>query len=148
MFFLDLHGAGVVQGLSDLEGDLTQAIRQQVGEAIPITAAFDLHGNISQSMADALDGTFSCHLYPHTDMHLRAVEAIDLIVDMIENDFRPVTHVETIPMLVPTTTTMEGIGQDILGKMLAAEAETGVIDVSWFHGFPYTDISPRWVVIL
>ena len=138
--FLDLHGAGVVQGLSDLESDLTQAIRQQVGEAIPITAAFDLHGNISQSMADALDGTFSCHLYPHTDMHLRAVEAIDLIVDMIENDFRPVTHVETIPMLVPTTTTMEGIGKDILGKMLAAEAESDVIDVSWFHGFPYTDI--------
>ena len=138
--FLDLHGAGVVQGLSDLEGDLTRAIRQQVGEAMPITAAFDLHGNITQSMADALDGIFSCHLYPHTDMHLRAAEAIDLIVDMIENDVRPVTYVETIPMLVPLTTTMEGVGQNTLRKMLAAEAESNVIDVSWFHGFPYTDI--------
>ena len=138
--FLDLHGAGVVEGLSDLEGDLTQAIRQQVGEAIPITAAFDLHGNVSQKMTDALDGTFACHLYPHVDMHLRAIEAIDLILDMIEHNYRPVTHVETIPMLVPTTTTMLGIGKEMLEKMLAAESESGVIDVSWFHGFPYTDI--------
>jgi microcystin degradation protein MlrC len=138
--FLDLHGAGVVAGLSDLEGDLTQAIRHQVGEAIPITAAFDLHGNVTQAMADALDGTFACHLYPHTDMHLRAREAIDLIVDMIDNDYRPVTHVETIPMLVPTTTTMLGVGENMLGQMLEAESELNVVDVSWFHGFPYTDI--------
>jgi len=138
--FLDLHGAGVVEGISDLEGDLTQAIRHQVGEAIPMTAVFDLHGNVTQIMADALDGTFACHLYPHTDMHLRAREAIDLIVDMLEHDYRPVTHVETVPMLMPTTTTMLGIGKEMLEKMLAAESEAGVIDVSWFHGFPYTDI--------
>ena len=138
--FLDLHGAGVVAGLSDLEGDLTQAIRHQVGEAIPVTAAFDLHGNVTQAMADALDGCFACHLYPHTDMHLRAREAIDLIVDMLEFNYRPVTHVETIPMLVPTTTTMLGVGKDILAQMLSAESELNVVDVSWFHGFPYTDI--------
>ena len=138
--FLELHGAGVVQGITDLEGDLAQAIRHLVGEAIPITAALDLHGNVTQVMADALDGAFACHLYPHTDMHLRASEAIDLIVDMLEHDFRPVTHVETIPMLVPTTTTMLGIGKSMLEKMINAESEAGVIDVSWFHGFPYTDI--------
>jgi microcystin degradation protein MlrC len=138
--FLELHGAGVVHGVTDLEGDLTRAIRHVVGEAIPITAAFDLHGNITQTTADALDGIFSCHLYPHTDMHLRAREAIDLIVDMLEHEYRPVTHVKTIPMLAPTTTTMEGIGKSMLERMLAAESEENVIDVSWFHGFPYTDI--------
>lgn len=138
--FLELHGAGVAQGVTDLEGDLTQAIRHLVGEAIPITAAFDLHGNVTQTMADALDGIFACHLYPHTDMHLRAREAIDLIVEMLEHDFRPATHVETIPMLVPTSTTMEGIGKSMLERMLVAESEENVIDVSWFHGFPYTDI--------
>ena len=54
--FLDLHGAGVVTGLPDLEGDLVVAIRAQLGEAVPITASFDLHGNVTQTMADALDG--------------------------------------------------------------------------------------------
>lgn len=137
--FLDLLGAGVADGVSDLEGDLALAIRTLVGEAVPITATFDLHGNVTQEMADALDGVFACHQYPHIDFHLRAHEAIDLIVGMLEENFRPVSHVETLPVLMPTTTTFEGIGKDILAKILELEQESGAIDVSWFHGFPYTD---------
>jgi len=137
--FLDLHGAGVVDGIGDLETNLTKVIRDLVGEAVPIAATFDLHGNINQAMCDALDGTFACHQYPHIDLHLRAREAIELIVRMHKENFRPVTHVEYLPLLLPTTTTFEGIGQAQLKNMLAAEAESGVIDVSWFHGFPYAD---------
>lgn len=136
---LALHGAGVVEGIEDLEGDLAIAVRALVGEAVPVTAVFDLHGNVTQTMADALDGVFACHQYPHIDMHERADEAIRLIVRMHEEGFRPVLHVETVPMLIPTTTTFEGIGQEMLARMLDAEAEPDVIDVSWFHGFPYTD---------
>ena len=33
--FLDLHGAGVVEHLQDLEGDLASAVRALVGEAVP-----------------------------------------------------------------------------------------------------------------
>jgi microcystin degradation protein MlrC len=139
--FLDLHGAGVVTGIDDLEGDLAAAIRDQVGEAVPITASFDLHGNVTQDMADALDGVFACHQYPHVDMHLRAEEAIRLIARMLDENFRPVLHVESVPMLMPTTTTFEGIGQEVLAFVLKAEQQQGVIDVSWFHGFPYTDIT-------
>ncbi|MDE0758991.1 MAG: M81 family metallopeptidase [Pseudomonadales bacterium] len=139
--FLELHGAGVVNGIEDLEGDLAQAVRDKVGEAVPITASFDLHGNVTQRMADALDGVFACHQYPHVDMHLRAEEAIRLISRMLAENFRPVIHVETVPMLMPTTTTFEGIGQRMLEFILEIEQTPGVIDVSWFHGFPYTDIS-------
>ncbi len=139
--FLSLHGAGVVEGIEDLEGDLCAAVREVIGEAVPMTAGFDLHGNVTQAMADALDGAFACHQYPHIDMHLRAEEAIRLIVRMHKEGFRPVLHVEHVPMLLPTTTTFEGIGQRTLERMLAAEAEPGVIDVSWFHGFPYTDVT-------
>ena len=138
--YLALHGAGVVAGLADLEGDLAVAVRQTVGEAVPVTASFDLHGNVTQRMADALDGAFACHQYPHVDMHERAREAIELIGAMLDEGFRPVLHVETVPLLLPTTTTFEGIGQSFLEEVLAAEADPDVIDVSWFHGFPYTDI--------
>lgn len=137
--YLELHGAGVVDGISDLEGDLAQAVRDLVGEAVPVTASFDLHGNVTQPMADALDGVFACHQYPHIDMHKRAAEAVRLIHRMREENFRPVTHIESLPMLLPTTTTFEGIGRQTLEMVLAAENEPGVIDVSWFHGFPYTD---------
>ncbi len=138
---LNLHGAGVVDGIEDLEGDLAVAVRKLVGEAVPVVATFDLHGNVTQTMADALDGVFACHHYPHIDLHLRAEEAVELIVKMRKENFRPVSHVETVPMLMPTTTTFQGPGKAMLEAMLEAEAEDGVIDVSWFHGFPYTDTS-------
>ena len=139
--YLDLHGAGVVNGIDDLEGDLVAAIRSLVGNDLPITASFDLHGNITQQMADVLDGTFTCHQYPHIDMHLRAEEAVRLIGGMLDDDIQSVTYVATVPMLIPTTTTFGGIGKQVLSEMLTAESEQGVIDVSWFHGFPYTDIA-------
>lgn len=138
--YLDLHGAGVVEGLPDLEGDLARAVRDLVGEAVPITASFDLHGNVTQAMADALDGAFACHQYPHIDMHLRAHEAVVLIADMLKEGFRPSIHVESVPMLMPTTTTFIGIGKEFLATVLEAEEHADIIDVSWFHGFPYTDI--------
>ncbi len=137
--FLDLHGAGVVDGIHDLEGDLVQAIRDLVGPNTAITATFDLHGNITAAMVEALDGTFACHQYPHIDLHWRAREAIELIKRMATENLKPVSHVEKLPMLMPTTTTFSGIGKARLAIMLAAEEEPGVIDVSWFHGFPYAD---------
>lgn len=136
---LCLHGAGVVEGIQDLEGDLARAVRVQVGEAVPVVASFDLHGNITQDMADALDGVFACHHYPHIDLHKRSAEAVALIQRMLEENFRPVTHVASAPMLISFATTFLGPGKAKLAQILLAEEESGVIDVSWFHGFPYTD---------
>ena len=64
-----LHGAGVVEGIQDLEGELASRVRNIVGEAIPIAASFDLHGNISPRMCEVLNGVFACHQYPHIDLH-------------------------------------------------------------------------------
>jgi microcystin degradation protein MlrC len=138
---LCLHGAGVVDGLEDLEGDLVAGIRELTGRQLPITASFDLHGNVTQSMADLLDGTFACHHYPHIDLHERAAEAVELIVRINREGIRPVTEITRIPMLLPTTTTFIDPGKARLEMMLAAEADPAIIDVSWFHGFPYTDVS-------
>lgn len=137
---LCLHGAGVVDGLDDLEGDLACAVREQVGAATPVTASFDLHGNVTQAMADALDGVFACHHYPHIDLHERAEEAVKLAQRMCVDGITTAIHVARVPMLMPTTTTFIDPGKRHLLEILAAEQETGVIDISWFHGFPYTDV--------
>ena len=137
---LALHGAGVVDGIDDLEGDLCVAVRAVVGPDVPVIATFDLHGNVTQTMADALDGVFACHQYPHVDMHLRSEEAAQLAARLARRALSTAVHVEPVPMLMPTTTTFEGAGLDMLNAMLAAEQTVGVVDVSWFHGFPYTDV--------
>ncbi len=138
--FLDLHGAGVVDGQPDLEGDLASAIRE-IAPDIPVTAAFDLHGNITQLMADHLDGVFTCHQYPHIDTHERARDAIHLIHRMNTEGLNTALRVVNVPMLMPTTTTFHGPGKAMLDHVLEmTDADQGIINISWFHGFPYTDI--------
>jgi microcystin degradation protein MlrC len=136
---IELHGAAVAIGTDDVEGDLGAAIREIVGD-IPVVGALDLHGNVSDAMGERYDALLGCHLYPHTDLHDRGVEAVDLIVRMIEGEVRPVTHVEHLPMLLPTATTDAGFPAARMNEVCAEiEARDGVLDCTVFHGFPYTD---------
>ena len=50
---LDLHGAMVVEGIDDGDGDFLAAVRRAVGPGCPIVATFDLHGNHTQRRLDA-----------------------------------------------------------------------------------------------
>lgn len=137
-----LHGAGVVDGIPDLEADLAEAIRAQLGPGIPMAACFDLHGNISQAMADQLNAVFACHHYPHTDQHERAAEAIQVLQELATSGKRPHCKVVRAPLLLPTTTTLFGIGEQMFKALKAQEAEhPELINVSWFHGFPYCDVA-------
>src|SRR6266508_89647 len=45
--YLSLHGAMEVEEIGDGESDLVSAIREQVGDAVPISVSLDLHGNIA-----------------------------------------------------------------------------------------------------
>ncbi len=135
-----LHGAGVVEGIADLEGDLAAAVRATLGD-VPITASFDLHANLTQAMADQLNGIFVCQQYPHIDLHQRAAEAVAAALNMVQTKRRGICRVTSLPMLMPTTTTFEGIGQTMLQALLAAEENAGCINLSWCHGFPYTDVA-------
>lgn len=139
---LALHGAGVADGVEDVEGDLAGAVRALVGPEIPIAAVYDLHGNMTDAMHDACDLTLPCKLYPHTDFRDRGIEAIELLLRVIRRELRPVTYVRRLPMLPYIVTTHAGFipaEVNALCRKLAAQA--GVIDCSWFHGFPYADIA-------
>ena len=136
---IELHGAAVAIGTDDVEGDLGAAIRDVVGD-IPVVGALDLHGNVSDEMGECYDALLGCHLYPHTDLHDRGVEAVDLIARMLDGEVRPVTRVEHLPMLLPTATTDEGHPAARMNEVCAEiESRPGVLDCTVFHGFPYTD---------
>lgn len=134
-----LHGAGVVSGLPDLEADLAQDVRRVLGD-VPIAASFDLHGNVTQAMADALNGVFVCRQYPHIDLHIQARAAVVHVQDMVLRGERSRCEVIRLPLLLPTTTTFEGIGAKILARLRTLEVEAACVNLSWFHGFPYTDV--------
>jgi microcystin degradation protein MlrC len=137
---LSLHGAGVAEGIDDIEGTLLGEIREVVGPDLPILVTLDLHGNQTQAMVDQATVLLNCHLYPHTDMYERGIEAVELAQLVVEGAIRPVTHMETLPMMIPPSTTMLSPAKDINELCWEWESGPGVIDVSFVHGFPHTDI--------
>lgn len=137
---VSMHGAGVVEGIDDLEADFAAAIRAVVGPDVPVVVPLDLHGNITTEMGERIDVMFGVQEYPHTDMFDRGAEAITTLPSLVAGTLRPTTHVERLPLLLPTSTTDEGPAADIRDLCLAAEKRPGVIDASFFHGFPYTDV--------
>lgn len=137
---LALHGAGVAQGADDLEGDLCQAVRALVGPQVKITLSLDLHGNLTQAMADSVECLFGVHYYPHTDMYERGHEQIMILPQLLSGALNPVTHIETVPMLLPTSTTNLPPAKAVVALCRQIEERNGLIDCTFFHGFPYTDI--------
>lgn len=136
---LDLHGAGVTEDLDDLEADLVGEVRALVGGNVVVVATHDLHGNVSQAEADALDLLFCCEQYPHDDLDERGREAINAGLRVVRGELHPVIHVEPLPLIMPTTTTYHGVGAQINARLRALEGRPGVIDVTLQHGFPYAD---------
>lgn len=146
--YLGLHGAGVVEGIPDLEGDLGRRVREVIGD-IPLVASLDLHANVSDEMVSVFDSLLGYRLYPHTDMDVRGRDSMNLIVDMLEGRAHPTLAVEHVPMLLPTSTTNPGHPGALMNDVCAEiQRRPGVIDCAVMHGFPYTDIADVGVHVL
>lgn len=139
---LALHGAGVAEGTDDLEGSILTAVREVVGPEVPVIATLDLHGNVTQTMVDKATVLLGCHLYPHVDANERGIEAIELAETIASGQLKPVSHLVQPPMLIPTSTTDIDPAKTINAICAEWESKPGVIDCTFMHGFPYTDI-PR-----
>ena len=145
---LSLHGAGVAEGIDDVEGTLLAEIRAAVGPDLPILVTLDLHGNLTQAMVDHATVLLGCHLYPHTDLYERGVESVELAERIVAGQLRPVTQLATLPMMLPPATTMLGPAREINELCWAWEARPGVVDVAFFHGFPHTDIPSMFATVV
>lgn len=141
---LDLHGAGVAEGVDDVEGDLCRRVREVLPSETKLVAAFDLHGNLTQEMADQLSLALGCHEYPHVDMSDRGAELIRLGARIVAEGLEPRIHVERLPLLLgtgPTTCTLDrGPAVDVNERCKALEQRPQILDCTFFHGFPPADV--------
>jgi microcystin degradation protein MlrC len=136
---LELHGAGVAERVADIETDVARMVREALGPGVPIVATLDLHGNITAAMAQSIDLMFGVELYPHTDMWERGHEAMTAAVTIQEGRLRPVTWVEPLPMLLTQFSTDFGPAARVNELCREVEKRPGVVDCTFFHGFPYSD---------
>ncbi|MEZ9367416.1 M81 family metallopeptidase [Shewanella sp. 10N.286.51.B2] len=141
VFYLMVHGAGIVQSTSDLEGDLAKSIREVVGVDTKIVASTDLHGKVTDLIAREYDYYTTCKEYAHVDFNPCAKEALLTGVSAFLNQLTPTMNYQKIPILLPPSTTMEAgtFGTLIRDKCLAYEENPQILNCSVMHGFPYQD---------
>jgi microcystin degradation protein MlrC len=139
---LILHGAMVVDGITDAEGDILEKVRKAVGKETPVVSTLDLHGNISEKMVANADAFFGYDTNPHVDPYERAVEATGRILEIIDGKIHPVMAIEKLKMMPPTINmrTAEGPMVRLFTMAREFEAQPKVINVSVFGGFPFADI--------
>ncbi len=138
---LDLHGAMVVDGLDDGEGDLLGAMRATVG-ALPIAVTLDFHANVTRAMVEAATLLHGYKTYPHVDMDARGREATERLRDVVAGRLRPTVAFRQPPLLPPIAgqLTARGPMRRLYDLADAMERRPGVISISIFAGFPLADI--------
>ena len=146
---LDLHGAMVVEGIEDGEGDLIVAVRKYIG-TLPIITTLDLHANIGPKMVKFSDVIIGYDTYPHIDMYDRGYEATLLLHKIIEGKTLPTMAYRQLPLLTPPPgqCTMKEPMISVLEKLHALEMLSGVETATLSMGFPFADISIAGVTVL
>lgn len=138
--FLDLHGAMVAEHENDGEGRLLMRVRAAVGPDVPIVAALDLHGNITQDMVDAADVLVGFRTYPHVDMADTGARAAAQLDALMARGASFAKAFRRVPFLVPIAwqSTQAEPGRSLYD--LVSRTETGpVASTSFFFGFPAAD---------
>ena len=138
---LDLHGAMVVDGIDDGEGDLLAAVRAAIGP-LPMAVTLDLHANVTPAMVRAATLLHGYKTYPHVDMDARGREATERLRDVVAGRLRPTVAFRQPALLPPIAgqATARGPMRRLYDLADAMEGRPRVITVSIFAGFPLADI--------
>ncbi|MBR2310332.1 MAG: M81 family metallopeptidase [Oscillospiraceae bacterium] len=136
-----LHGAGVAEDIEDLESYVLTELRKILGN-IPITVCLDLHGNITEEMTTLADGLFGIRKYPHTDKDQAGYLAMKTLAKILRENARVETVVQPLPLLVPISTGMTNNPPfpEMEDYFKSYVNQNGLIDATFFHGFPYADV--------
>ncbi len=142
--YLAMHGAAYVEGMDDAEGDWIAAARHTVGPDCPISASYDLHGNVSQRVVDQLDMFTAYRTAPHIDVDETKRRAVRMLATCLRDNVLPHVRWVTVPVLLPgeRTSTVDEPARGLYGRLPAAEAAQGVWDASIMVGYVWAD-EPR-----
>jgi len=139
--YLALHGASFVEGMEDAEGDFITAVRAAVGPDMPITASYDLHGNVSQAIVDGLDMYSAYRTAPHIDVEQTMRRAVALLVKSLTTGVRPAILWCPIPVMFPgeKTMTTDEPGKGLYARLPEIDAIEGIWDASLMVGYAWAD---------
>jgi len=140
---LDLHGAMVVEGYPDAEGELLRRLRACTPAGLPIGVALDFHANFSSDLIGNATAIAGYCTYPHVDVYETGARVGRSIRALLEGRSQPVILWRRLPMLthmLRQTPLMQPM-KDIMDRAMQAERDGEVCNASIFGGFPLADIA-------
>lgn len=142
--YLAMHGAMNVEGMEDAEGDWITAARAAVGPDCPISASYDLHGNVSQRIIDALDMFSTYRTAPHIDVEETKRRACAMLMQRLAGGVTPLLLWVPVPVLWPgeRTSTVDEPARSLYAQLPAVDAVDGILDASMMVGYVWAD-EPR-----
>ncbi len=142
---LELHGAMVAEHIDDGEGEFLARLRAQVGPAMPITVALDLHANVTRQMVAEADYLDLYRHYPHIDMSETGTRAATALLAIIRSGKRPAKAFRQLDFLIPINSgcTDFGPSREIYFEVMPAIERDmpDVFGLSFACGFPQADIA-------
>lgn len=135
-----LHGATCTPDYDDACGEFLRYLRSLIGDK-PMTAAFDLHANITSQILDNADFISAYHTYPHVDIYESGYRAASHCVAMLEGKKRYMASV-AIPMLVPPAgySTMIEPFHSLMNRAEKMVEDGKLVDFCIFPVQPWLDI--------
>ncbi|MDK4740061.1 M81 family metallopeptidase [Rhizobium sp. CNPSo 3464] len=142
--YLAMHGAMYVEGMEDAEGDWISAARELVGNDCMLSASYDLHGNVTQRIIDALDMYSTYRTAPHIDVEETMRRAVTMLVKSLKTGVKPVLLWAPIPVVLPgeRTSTVDEPAKSLYDLLPGIDAIDGVWDASLMVGYVWAD-EPR-----
>jgi len=148
--YLALHGAAASEKEDDVEGHVLSAVREVVGDKIPVAVCLDHHANITQRMVNCADVLIGHETQPH-DPVATGRKTARVLFDMLHGRLLPTMAWHKIPMITPQDQFLTSAGPMKEWFDLAREMEhrPGVIDVSPYPMQPWLDVAEGgWAVVV
>lgn len=142
--YLAMHGAVYVEGMEDAEGDWISATRELVGAACPITVSYDLHGNVTQRIIDAIDMFSTYRTAPHIDVEETMRRSVSMLVKSLQTGVKPGVVWAPIPVVLPgeRTSTEDEPAKSLYASLPGINQLETIWDASLMVGYVWAD-EPR-----
>lgn len=105
---------------------------------------------MTDDMVLLADGLFGYNTYPHVDGYERAIEAGEFVARLLRGQIKPVSYALRPPIAPPVVPARTGWGpiKELMERAFEYEKEPGVLNVSVYGGFVYSDIHDAGLAFL
>lgn len=146
------HGGMTATHTFDPDGEMVTRLRKAAGPQARIVMTLDLHANISDAMVGGCDLIVGYRTNPHVDMLERGEEAAFALRRMLAGQCDPkgvLVRLPLTPASVNLLTHAGPYGEMIdQGQKRQAELAGGILNVSIFGGFVFSDTPKNGVAIV